>query len=210
MAIKNIILDLGGVLINIDYHKNIKAFNALGILNFDEMYSQLNANTLFEDLETGQISEEDFYLAIKKIAPIELTNQQVQTAWNALLLDFRPKSIAYLQTLAQHYTLYLLSNTNSIHQAAFNTSFAKEFNGKHINDYFTKAYYSHQIKLRKPHKNIYEFVLANATLNPAETLFIDDSKINIPSANEVGILTHLLLSNESIEEVLPNLLNINK
>ena len=139
MAIKNIILDLGGVLINIDYHKTIKAFNALGILNFDEMYSQLNANTLFEDLETGQISEEDFYLAIKKIAPIELTNQQVQTAWNALLLDFRPKSIAYLQTLAQHYTLYLLSNTNSIHQAAFNTSFAKEFNGKHINDYFTKV-----------------------------------------------------------------------
>ena len=90
MAIKNIILDLGGVLINIDYHKTIKAFNALGILNFDEMYSQLNANTLFESLETGQISEEDFYLAIKKIAPIELTNQQIQTAWNALLLDFRP------------------------------------------------------------------------------------------------------------------------
>ncbi len=204
--IKNIIFDLGGVLINIDYHKTIDAFRFLGILNFDEMYSQITANELFENIETGQIAEEDFYEAIKKIAPKPLTTQQIKAAWNAILLDFRPKSITYLETLSTQYNLYLLSNTNSIHQAAFNSSFAKEFKGKHINDYFIKAYYSHQINLRKPHKAIYQFVLSDANLKAEETLFVDDSKINIPAANEIGITTHLLLPNQTIEEILPQLL----
>jgi glucose-1-phosphatase len=204
--IKNIIFDLGGVLINIDYYKTINAFKALGISNFEQMYSQITANELFENMETGKTTEDEFYEAIKQTAPTPLTNQQIKDAWNSLLLDFRPHSIDYLKSLSLQYNLYLLSNTNSIHQAAFNNLFTKEFNGKHINDYFVKAYYSHQINLRKPYKKIYDFVLADANLKPQETLFIDDSKMNIPAANELGIHTHLLLPNETIEGILPTLL----
>jgi putative hydrolase of the HAD superfamily len=207
--IKNIIFDLGGVLININYHKTINAFKALGIANFDEMYSQITANELFESLEVGNITEEEFYESIKKTAPTSLTNNQIQTAWNAILLDFRSESITYLKSLSTNYNLYLLSNTNSIHQTAFNSIFANEFDGEHINDCFIKTYYSHQINLRKPYKKIYDFVLNDANLNPHETLFIDDSKINIPAANELGIHTHLLLPNETIEGILPTLLKIN-
>lgn len=207
--IKNIIFDLGGVLLNIDYHKTINAFKALGFANFDEMYSQTTANELFENLETGKISDEDFYSTIKKIASTQLTNQQIQTAWNAILLDFRPQSIAYLNSLSLQYNLYLLSNTNSIHQAAFFKSFAQQNNGLHLSNCFTKAYYSHQINLRKPYTAIYQFVLEDAILKAEETLFIDDSAINIPAAKEIGMVTHLLLPTETIEEVLPKLLTAN-
>ncbi|MBL0145919.1 MAG: HAD family phosphatase [Chitinophagaceae bacterium] len=201
--IKNILLDLGGVLIDIDYNKPINAFNALGILHFEEMFSQVTANKLFEDLETGQITDEVFYETIKQLCPTSLTNQQIKTAWNSILLDFRPKSIAYLQTLMQQYNVYLLSNTNSIHQTAFQQLFTQKYNGKHLSNCFTKAYYSNNIHLRKPHLTIYEFVLHDAGINAAETLFIDDSAINIPPAQTVGMHTHLLLSHQTIEEVIP-------
>jgi glucose-1-phosphatase len=200
--IKNIIFDLGGVLIDIDYHKTINAFKQLGIAHFDTMYSQVTANDLFENLETGKINAEHFYDAIREEAKLNLTNDQIKTAWNAILLNFRPSSIAYLEQLANTHNLFLLSNTNSIHQQSFFKTFKSEFN-KNLNDYFIKAYYSHEINLRKPYTTIYEFVLNDAKLNAAETLFIDDSKINIPAANEVGINTHLLLPTETIEEIIP-------
>jgi HAD superfamily hydrolase (TIGR01509 family) len=203
--IKNIIFDLGGVLIDIDYHKTINAFKNLGVVGFEDMYSQTTANTLFEDLETGQINEAQFYDGVRKEANIPLNDEQIKTAWNTILLDFRPNSIAYLQQLAKTHRVYLLSNTNSIHQAAFLQTYADIFKG-HLNDNFTKAYYSHEINLRKPHKNIYEFVLTDAGINAEETLFIDDSIINIPAANEMGITTHLLIKGQKIEDIIPTYL----
>jgi glucose-1-phosphatase len=203
--IKNIIFDLGGVLIDIDYHKTINAFKNLGVTNFEHLYSQTTANPLFKDLETGQITEAEFYDGVRKEADLSISDEQIKTAWNTILLDFRPNSIAYLQQLAQTYRLYLLSNTNSIHQTAFLQTYTAIFNS-HLNDNFTKAYYSHEIHLRKPHKNIYEFVLADANIKAEETLFIDDSIINIPAAQELGITTHLLIKGETIEEIIPNYL----
>lgn len=207
--IKNIILDLGGVLIDIDYHKTINAFKNLGVVDFENKYSQTTANTLFEDLETGKISENEFYDGIRKETKLPLDNEQIKTAWNSILLNYRPNSIAYLQQLNQTYTTYLLSNTNSIHQTSFLQTYTTVFK-ENLNNNFTKAYYSHEIHLRKPHKNIYEFVLADANIMAEETLFIDDSIINIPMANELGIITHLLLKGEKIEDVIPNYLTSSK
>jgi putative hydrolase of the HAD superfamily len=203
--IKNIIFDLGGVLIDIDYHKTINAFKNLGVTNFESMYSQTTANTLFEELETGKISEYDFYDEIRNVSNLPLSNEQIKTAWNTILLNYRPSSICYLQQLLQSHNIYLLSNTNNIHQAAFLQTYSTNYKGN-LNDNFTKAYYSHEIHLRKPNKNIYEFVLADAKINPSETLFIDDSIINIPTANELGITTHLLLKGEKIEDIVPSYL----
>lgn len=203
--IKNIIFDLGGVLIDIDYHKTINAFTSLGVIGFEDMYSQTTANTLFEDLETGQINEAQFYDRVRKEANLSISNEQIKTAWNTILLDFRPNSIAYLQQLSNTHSVYLLSNTNCIHQAAFLQTYADIFKG-HLNDNFIKAYYSHEIYLRKPHKNIYEFVLTDAGINAEETLFIDDSIINIPAANELGIITHLLAKGQKIEDIVPSYL----
>jgi len=199
--IKNIIFDLGGVLIDIDYNKTINAFKELGIPNFEEMFSQFKASDLFEKLETGDISEEDFYSTLKKDIPVPVTDLQIENAWNAILLDFRKESLDYLTFLQPKYNLYLLSNTNSIHYRSFQNLFKKETGKPSLDIYFIKAWYSHLIHLRKPYAAIYDFIVKEESLNPKETLFIDDSINNIESAAKVGLQTHLLLPEERIENL---------
>ncbi len=199
--IKNIILDLGGVLINIDYHKTAEAFKMLGVRQFDELYSQANANHLFEALETGEISEESFYLSIHQHCSPDSTRQQIQTAWNAILLNFRKESLTELEKLKNKYNLFLLSNTNSIHLTAFNQILREDTGKTSLDEYFIKCYYSHIIQKRKPYAATYQWVLNDGGMAASETLFIDDSINNIKGAEEAGIRTHLLLPTEKIEDL---------
>jgi putative hydrolase of the HAD superfamily len=198
-GIKNVIFDLGGVLLNIDYYKTANAFKALGAADFDSFYSQAGANELFELLETGNITNEDFYKAMQSHCQPGTSNQQMEDAWNAILLDFRPESLQFLTALKNRYNIYLLSNTNAIHHQAFHQSFTREIGLQNFDDYFVKSYYSHQIHQRKPYATTYNFVLQDAGIAAGETLFIDDSIVNIEGANQTGLLTHLLLPNERIE-----------
>ena len=198
-GIKNVIFDLGGVLLNIDYNKTANAFKALGASNFDNFYSQAGANQLFEQLETGDISNDHFYDAMQTHCHPGTTHQQIQTAWNAILLDFRPQSLQFLTAIKDRFNIYLLSNTNAIHHKAFHQAFTNEIGLANFDDYFVKSYYSHQIHLRKPYVATYHNVLQDAGITASETLFIDDSVVNIDGANKVGLLTHLLLPNEQIE-----------
>ena len=190
--IKAIIFDLGGVILNIDYNKTSKAFTNLGVKNFDEMYSQKNANPLFHDLEEGKINAEEFYNAFRTSSQLKLTDQQIKTAWNAILLRYREEALQTLATIKNKYRLYLLSNTNSIHHKEFNKIFEDQIGSGSINDYFDKAYYSHEIKNRKPDKEAYEYVLKENNLSASETLFIDDSIQNIDAAKALGLQTIFL------------------
>ncbi len=157
--IKNIIFDLGGVLLNIDFKKTFEAFKALGVENIEEMYGQHHANSLFKNLETGGISDEEFFSTIKKYIPGNVTDQQIEHAWNAMILDFRMDSLAELERLATTYKLFLLSNTNSIHLRRVKEVFTRETGKPLLDDYFSRSWYSNLIGLRKPDNDIYEFVL---------------------------------------------------
>ncbi len=199
--IKNIIFDLGGVLLNVDYHKTADAFKELGAVQFDELYSQAKANHLFESLETGSISEDAFYEAIYQYCKPGTTLAQMQFAWNAILLDFRKESLFVLDNLKDKYNLYLLSNTNSIHLTAFNNTLLKQTGKASLDHYFLKSYYSHLIQMRKPYVATYQWVLNDSNLIASETLFIDDSVNNINGALEAGIQTHLLLPTEHIGDL---------
>ncbi len=197
-TIKNLLFDLGGVLLNINYHKTREAFEQLGYHDFDKMYSQYSVDELFENLETGKISNEDFYHRIKQGNANELSDHQITMAWNSMLLNFRKESLALLKELAKKYNIYLFSNTNAIHLAAFH-SLLKDETGESLDDYFKKAYYSHLINLRKPNKDAFEFILNDAGIAAEETLFVDDSYPNIEAAAALGFKTHLLLPEERIE-----------
>lgn len=198
---KSIIFDLGGVLLNINYHKTLEAFKELGYEDFEKMYSQYTADALFEDLETGKISADDFYSKILKGKESAITRPQVTFAWNNMLLNFRIKSLEFLKELAKQYDLYLLSNTNEIHLNAFEKLLKMETGMASLDHLFTKAYYSHRINLRKPNDTIFEFVLKDAGIKAEETLFIDDSWNNIEAAKALGFKTHLLLAEEKIEDL---------
>lgn len=200
-SIKAIIFDLGGVLIDLDFNKTTRAFQDLGFPNFEQMFSQFKADRLFEKLETGLISEDDFYVAMQKVNPGHLTAANIRNAWNSLLLDFRLTSLDYLGTIKKHYPIFLLSNTNIIHYNAFNEKLKAQAGLEILDPLFTKCYYSHDIGLRKPNQNIYEYVLNDAGLEAATTLFIDDTNINIEGARGVGLQTHLLLPGERIENL---------
>ena len=199
--IKNLLFDLGGVLLNIDYNKTADAFKKLGVQQFDELYSQSGANHLFEELETGKISDDDFYNAIQQYCYPSTTKEQLETAWNAILLNFRITSIEYLSGLKEKYNIYLLSNTNSIHLKAFDKIFEEEIGNASLDDYFIKAYYSHKIHLRKPYPLTYQFVLDDAGIDAGETLFIDDSIVNIEGAKEARLEVHHLLPGQKIEDI---------
>jgi glucose-1-phosphatase len=198
--IKAIIFDLGGVLLDIDYHLTTDAFKNLGVENFNRMYSQADANPLFQRLETGKIKPEEFCQEIMEYVPGVSCEDDVVEAWNSMLLHFRKESIEELKRLRNKYKVYLLSNTNYIHFQSFNKTYKETIGGNFI-DLFDKAYLSHEIGHRKPDSEAYQYVLNENNLKPAETLFIDDSIQNIEAADKLGIKTIFLKMDMRVEEL---------
>ena len=196
--IKNIIFDLGGIFLDIHYQLTKEAFINLGIKNFDDLFTQHHANDLFEGLETGKISELDFYNLFRKEANINLSDQQIKTAWNALLGSFSLKKLKWLEVIKQKYNIYLFSNTNQIHYDAFMKIYEAETGKTNFNQHFTKAYYSQKMGLRKPYPESFLYIINEQNLVPAETLFIDDTIKNIEGAKSVGLKTIYLVAPQTV------------
>ena len=192
---KNILFDLGGVLYHIDYELTIKAFKKLGIKNFQEHFSQQQQNNLFDQLETGKISNTDFIKEMKVLLP-NCTKEEIINAWNGLLIGIPKENIQLLKDLSKQYRLFLISNTNLIHINQINKLLYEDYNLKSLDPLFDKIYLSHQIGMRKPNRETFEWVLKDAGILAHETLFIEDSIQHIKGANKVGIRTQLWNSNE--------------
>lgn len=199
--VKNVIFDLGGVLLNIDFNRTNDAFKMLGAADFKSQFTQYTADELFEALEMGKITETDFYKSMQEKCNPGTSFQQIRDAWNAILVDFRMESLHFLSNIAGKYNLYLLSNTNSIHVTAFNQIYKEQTGRDNFDAYFKQAYYSHVIKKRKPYPDTYQHVLDVAGINAGETLFIDDSKNNIEGAKEAGLNVYMLGREERIETI---------
>ena len=146
--IKNIIFDLGGIFINIDFAKTEQAFTDLGITNFNDFFTQHHASELFELLETGKISPSAFCETFRLETNTQLTDDQIIHAWNALLLDFPKERISWLKQISKKYNIYLFSNTNQIHYDAFMANFTAQTGFDDFNSFFIKAYYSQEMGLR--------------------------------------------------------------
>lgn len=197
-AFKNILFDLGGIFLNIDYQKTEQAFVDLGVKDFNALFSQQFSNQLFESLETGKITPDDFYATFRKETNTRLSNEAIEHAWNAMLLDFPTERLLWLEDIAKQYPVYLFSNTNLIHYQSFISNFEQNFPQKSFNDYFRKAYYSHELGLRKPYPESYLKIMELENLNPNETLFIDDTPKNIEGAQAAGLQTILLNNGRTV------------
>ena len=196
--IKNIIFDLGDVILPIDLNRSIKAFEKLGFKNIGDLFSKAQQPIVFDKLEKGEISENEFVTEIKKYLNPNVSSKEIIEAWNLILLDFNDEIIKTIQKIKLHYNIYLLSNTCITHYKVYNKNFCKKYNFKKIDDLFTKAYFSHEVGLRKPSTKIFDFVLNNSKLIPEETLFIDDSIQHIKSAQKLKINTIHLTKDLSI------------
>lgn len=194
----NIIFDFGGVIINIDYDAPVRAFAELTDLNFRDLFTQAGQNPIFDLHDTGRMSSAAFRAEVKKlIGRPDLSDEVFDDAWNSILGKVPSERVRLLKTLAKTRRIFLLSNTNPIHAAVFLQEFESDY-GQSLHSLFERVYLSHEIRDQKPNLSIYQTVMAQNDLNPAETLFIDDSVQHVRAAQEVGLYAHHLQSPQTI------------
>jgi len=194
MQIKNIIFDYGGVILNIDPSLTFKALKEAGTEDIEGLHLHLTTQEFYNKLETGQITPEEFRKSIKEYTKTNMTNQQIDDAWNALILDMPAHRIKLLEEIRSKYRIFMLSNTNKIHYDKYRADLERDFGYPDFSHLFEKAHFSHEIGYRKPDARIFQYVLDVHGLKPEETLFIDDSLINVEAADCLG-MTGLLLEN---------------
>ena len=187
--IKNIVSDLGGVLIELNFERALKAFKKAGFSNIEEQLQSFNREGIFMQYELGTISSEEFRSAIRKKASVALTDCEIDDMWNLILVGIPHEKLKLILELRSKYMVYLLSNTNKIHWD-YTCNKAFTYHGFRVNDYFEETFLSFEMHMAKPDKAIFEKMLQDANLLPEETLFIDDSEANCKAAEEVGIHAH--------------------
>ena len=195
---KNIIFDLGGVLLNLDFTRTEKAFAELGLTDFESIYSKSKQEQLFDVFEKGEMSAAQFRNEMRKYLNENTNDEQIDLAWNAMMLDLPQERLKLLAELKKDHSLFLLSNTNEIHFSAFTSYFKKEYGMNDLSHIFINEYYSHKVGKRKPEKEIFLQVLNQNALDPSQTLFIDDSIQHIDGAKNLGINTRWLEKGETI------------
>jgi putative hydrolase of the HAD superfamily len=183
-----VIFDLGGVLLDINYQATEKALRGLLGPRSDQYYLQTKQSPLFDDLETGRIQPDQFHQGLCDLAGMTLHADAINEAWNAMLGRLPRERMAFVQKVARRRRVFLLSNTNAIHKAAFDKIIAEDLAGQNFDACFEAAYYSHLLGLRKPHPEIYRYVTDRHGLDPARTLFIDDNRDNVEGARQAGLL----------------------
>lgn len=205
---KNLILDFGGVIYQIDHYRQIETFKALGVNNFEVLYSQAMQSPLFAEFECGRISPDEMLLELTGLlGKNNVSKQQAYDAWNSILVGFSDNVVQLLEKLRTRYKLYLLSNTNSIHYDLFISNFAEKY-GYDFNSLFVKPYWSFKVGMRKPDEEIYQFVMADSNLNPDETVFIDDSPQNVKSSVRAGVPAILLKYGKTLDELFDGAMNL--
>ena len=187
--IRNIVFDLGGVLVDLDFKAAINGLQEAGFANVKEQLQSFDREGIFQKFELGEMTAEEFRTAIRENSTMTLTDEEIDALWNAMLLEIPREKLELILHLRGKYMVYLLSNTNSIHwdyvcKNAFN------YRGFRVEDYFEETFLSYEMHLAKPDKAIFEKVLSDANLLAEETLFIDDSEANCKAAQEVGIHAH--------------------
>lgn len=188
--IRNIVFDLGDVILNIDVSIASKSFADLSGREQSEILSIFKESEVFRHFETGLMDEPTFRNYVREILNFpDLSDEAIDTAWNSLLLDLPPERVELLKTLAKKYRLFLLSNTSSIHITQVNKILKASTGVEKLEDLFEIVFLSYEMGLMKPDTRIYQEVLDRAGLKAEETLFLDDNADNIRSASQLGIET---------------------
>ena len=195
--IRNLIFDLGNVILNIDTKLSEKAFAQYGMTNFSQLYTLAAQNELFDRLEVGSITEKEFYDEFRCVTGCKLSDKTLEECWDALIMDFPVARIDMLKRLKAEgkYRTFILSNTNIIHYR-FYTALLKRVHGVDgLESLVEHAYFSHEIGLKKPNRDIFDHVVVNSHIKPEESIFIDDNEANINAANALGFNTIFLKDN---------------
>lgn len=183
--IKNILFDLGGVILDINIQATLKKFYELGFPAQLMQYPHSMNTDLFFKYETGKMKVEQFRDEIRKVSGVDVSDEIFDEAWNSMLVRIPIERTKLLKALAKRYALYMLSNTSDLHAPVFEKMF-EETAGMKMQNLFTNIYYSHDIGYLKPDLGAWEYVINDAGIKAEETLFLDDNIQNIKASQELG------------------------
>ena len=202
-SVKNIIFDFGAVVINIDIPNAYRSFAKLSGLSPERVQFLFENQGAYADFETGNMDNSGFFTLLRKELSISHTDQELEEAWNSMLLDVPKERIEKLNSLKSKYTLILLSNTNAIHIKKITSLFHEHHGIENFTNLFHKHYLSYQIHLFKPDPAIYEYVLKDAGIKREETIFLDDNLANVQSALAIGLPTvHVIPGKYTMMDIL--------
>lgn len=188
-VIKNIVFDLGGVIMTLDPAEALRRFKALGLSDAERYLDSYTQSGIFGNLEEGKITAEDFRSKLSSLTGHELTFDECKHAWLGYREDVPQRNLDLLKELrAKDYRLILLSNTNPF---MMDWALSSEFDGKgsSLNDYFDALYLSYRLGIMKPAPDFFRQVLDNESILPEETLFVDDGPRNVEAAGKLGFIT---------------------
>ena len=191
--IKNIIFDWGGVLIHLDRQRCTDTFAQYGVEVGDELTNPYGHRRDLINFELGLMSVDEFHDTVRRIYGVQLTDEQIDHAWNALLVGIPTYKLDTLLELRKYYRLFLLSNTNAVHWKEGRKQF--EYKGLQMEDYFDQIFLSHEIHELKPSPEAFRKVAEMAGIKPEETLFVDDLEASCKSAEALGFHTYCPVAN---------------
>ncbi len=197
-TIETIIFDLGGVVVDLDLSLTITAFEKLGIKEPERFIRHGAHGDIFLKLETGEITEKEFYSGIRELAGNELTDDEIRSAWCAMFTELPEKRVRIIEKLKKDRRVVLLSNTNSIHRSHFD-GMAAGYSS--FSELFDDVYYSFLLHDHKPNVSVFRKVIEAKGLKPSKTLFLDDAQKNIMAARETGMHTMLITPENQMEDI---------
>ena len=205
MKFKAVIFDFGNVIINIEFQRIYQTFAKFTSKSVDYIEKRINEDQIFRRYESGQFTDEEFREVIRQTLGFPLSDHEVDTAWNAILLDIPIDRIDLIHKIRQKYPVFLLSNTNNIHITASNNYLKKTHGINSLEILFDKLFLSYEMGMWKPDTEIYYAVLDSINLEPNEVVFFDDNLQNIESAKAIGMQTILVESTTSVVEYCKNI-----
>jgi len=200
--IETIIFDFGGVVLDIDPQITIKEFQKLGFKEVAKTQSKEFIEDIIRKFERGIYTPEVFRKRLRAFLELDVSDQQLDDAWNALLYDIPAERIEILEQLKKNYKMLLLSNSNEIHYDLYVRDLQLRFGYREFDELFHKAYFSFDLHLSKPDPEVFEFIMYQHDLDPSKTLFIDDNEMNIEAASKLGLRTYLLIKPELIRDII--------
>lgn len=204
-GIKNIVFDLGGVLVGLDKDRCVNAFYKVGLKDIAYYVDECRQEDLFHELELGSIGITEFCDEVRRRTDCDVSDEQICWAWNQLLTDMPAMKIEKLLSLHDRYRIFLLSNTNPIHWHKCMDDFFpyKEWS---TDDYFEQVFLSYKMHKVKPDDEIFMQMMKEGKMKPQETLFVDDSKVNCEAARKLQIKTLNVKANSDWTEIIDSIL----
>ncbi|MGP1447576.1 MAG: HAD family hydrolase [Candidatus Limimorpha sp.] len=202
--LKNIIFDLGGVILDIDLSLIYNELKNIGFTNHALLESP-EVKELLDKFEMGIYSAPTFRNKMRSCLQVpQVSDANFDFVWNAVLLDIPKERIQAIESIKQHYNIFLMSNSNEIHYDLYVRDLQLRFGYREFDALFDKSYFSFAVHMTKPDPRFFEFVLDQHGMKPEETLFIDDTKTNIEAAQKLGIHTYNIGQDELVRNLFDN------